>query len=126
MIGLAVLLASVQGIAGCQLDVVNAADDQGDAQSDAQGATTPAQGETGLIIEGDRELPDAYAHRHYEFRFHARNGTSVLHWKVEKGALPPGMKLDDTGLLLGEPDHPGEFQFIVSVIDGRLFDELIA
>src|SRR5260221_13696110 len=46
------------------------------------------------------------------------NGTSVLHWKVEKGDLAPGMKLDDTGLLLGEPARPGEFQFIVSVIDG--------
>jgi hypothetical protein len=118
MIGMAILLAAMLGMAGCQLDVANAASDLGGAQADVQAAATPAQGETGLIIEGDRDLPDAYAHRHYEFRFHARNGTSVLHWKVEKGALPPGMKLDETGLLLGEPERPGEFQFTVSVIDG--------
>ena len=118
MIGMAILLAAMLGIAGGQLVVANAANDLGGAQADAQAAATPAQGETGLIIEGDRDLPDAYAHRHYEFRFHARNGMSVLHWKIEKGALPAGMKLDDTGLLLGEPERPGEFQFTVSVIDG--------
>jgi hypothetical protein len=118
MRGTAILLAAALGMAGCQLDVANAADDEGGAQADSQVGAAPAQGEAGLIIEGDRDLPDAYAHRHYEFRFLARNGTSVLHWKVEKGALPQGMKLDDTGLLLGEPERPGEFQFTVSVTDG--------
>src|SRR5438270_13220856 len=93
--GSAVLLAAMVGMAACQLDVANT-----DDPPDARIAATPAQGETGLIIEGDRDLPDAYAHRHYEFRFHARNGVSLLHWKIEKGSLPPGMKLDDTGLLL--------------------------
>ena len=121
-IGWVGLIAIVLGMTACQFDFVNAAEDPTDAHDDAQGGTqvsaTPAQGESGLIIEGDRESPDAYANRHYEFRFHARNGTSVLHWKVEKGALPPGMKLDDTGLLLGEPERPGEFQFTVSVTDG--------
>lgn len=118
ILGGAILLAAMLGMVTCQLDMANAADDQGDAQANTQAGTTPVQGETGLIIEGDRDLPDAYAHRHYEFRFHARNGLSVLHWKVERGTLPPGMKLDDTGLLLGEPERPGEFQFTVSVIDG--------
>jgi hypothetical protein len=118
LIGSAVLMLSVLEIAGCQLDVANALDDQDEAQANTQAAAPPAQGEAGLIIEGDRELPDAYAHRHYEFHFHARNAISVLHWKLEKGALPPGMKLDDTGLLLGEPDRAGEFQFTVSVTDG--------
>jgi Putative Ig domain len=115
---MAILTAALLAMAACQFDMAKAADTLGGAQADTQAASTPAQGETGLIIEGDRELPDAYAHRHYEFRFHARNGTSVLHWKVEKGALPPGVKLDETGLLLGEPERPGEFQFTVSVIDG--------
>lgn len=120
MIGLAFLTAAMLGMAACQLDSANAApreaDAQGDLQADAQ--ATPTQAESGLIIEADRELPNAYAHRHYEFRFHAHNGVSVLHWKLEKGALPLGMRLDDTGLLLGEPDRTGEFQFTVSVTDG--------
>lgn len=121
IIGSAVLIASVPGMEASQLNVVYAVGPNGDHQSKTQAdtqAAAPAQGEPGLIIEGDRELPDAYAHRHYEYRFHAHNGVSVLHWKLEKGALPPGTKLDDTGLLLGEPDRPGEFQFTVSVTDG--------
>jgi len=71
-----------------------------------------------VVIEDNSQLPDAYPHRHYQIRFRAHGGVSVLHWKVEKGALPPGMKLDDAGLLIGEPERPGEFQFTVSVTDG--------
>jgi hypothetical protein len=118
-IGMTVLAASVLGMSACQFDLANAAHDPGAMDSvEPQAAVEPAQGDSGLIIEGDRELPDGYPHRHYEFRFHARNGVSVLHWKVEKGVLPPGMKVDDTGLLFGEPERPGEFQFTVSVTDG--------
>jgi hypothetical protein len=36
---------------------------------------------------------------------------------MEKGALPPGLKLKDDGLLYGSPEHTGEFQFTVSVTD---------
>jgi hypothetical protein len=118
-IGVTVLAVSVVGMLACQFDLAKTAYDSGDIDSvEPQAAATPTQDEAGLIIEGDHELPEGYPHRHYEFRFHARNGVSVLHWKVEKGALPPGMKLDDTGLLFGEPERPGEFQFTVSVTDG--------
>lgn len=110
---MAVVLATAIGIVGCQLDLASAAD-----PADIQADGPAAQSEAGLIIEGDRELPEGFPHRHYEFRFHARNGVSVLHWKVEKGELPAGMKLDDTGLLFGEPERPGEYQFTVSVTDG--------
>jgi hypothetical protein len=37
---------------------------------------------------------------------------------VEKGALPPGLKLEDDGRLHGSPERTGEFQFTVSLIDG--------
>jgi hypothetical protein len=72
----------------------------------------------GLVIENDSELPPAYPRRHYELRFLAHGGMAALHWKVEKGALPPGMRLDDSGLLLGDPARSGEFQFTVSVTEG--------
>ncbi|HXW94005.1 MAG TPA: putative Ig domain-containing protein [Terriglobales bacterium] len=84
--------------------------------------TAPAdpQSERGPVIENDSELPAAYPQQPYEFRFHARGAISVLHWKLEKGALPPGIKLDDNGLLVGEPVRAGEFRFTVSVAeDGR-------
>jgi len=42
----------------------------------------------------------------------------VLHWRLERGALPQGIKLEDDGLLHGQPARTGEFQFTVSVRDG--------
>lgn len=71
-----------------------------------------------LVIENDSQLPEGYPHRHYELRFRAHGVEGQLHWKVEKGALPPGLKLDDSGLLLGDPERPGEFQFTLSVTEG--------
>jgi hypothetical protein len=41
-----------------------------------------------------------------------------LHWRVESGALPPGIQLEDNGLLHGQAQKPGDFQFVVSVRDG--------
>ena len=71
-----------------------------------------------LMIENDSDLPDGYPGRHYELRFHARGAVFGLRWRVEKGALPPGLQLDDGGLLHGEPVRAGEFQFSVSVREG--------
>jgi hypothetical protein len=79
-----------------------------------------------LTILNDSELPDGYPHVAYEYRFHARGGTS-LHWHVKSshsgttaGDLPPGLKLEDDGLLHGQPDRAGEFQFTVAVDGGTL------
>jgi len=74
------------------------------------------QGDQELVIEAGSVLPDASPHHPYQFSFHARNG-SGLRWKVEKGALPPGMRLEDHGLLHGEPTSAGEFQFTLSVAE---------
>ena len=42
-----------------------------------------------------------------------------MHWRLEleKGTLPPGLKLEDDGLLHGSPDHTGDYQFTGSVTD---------
>jgi len=112
----AVLLAVVaygMRLAAFQLDFARADEEQTSAE------TGPAaQGDQGLVIENDSQLPDGYPHQHYELRFHARGGVAALHGKVETGALPPGMQVDDNGLLRGEPTHAGEFQFTVSVAEG--------
>lgn len=93
----------------------------------AEAQAGAAQGDQNeLTIESDSNLPDAYPHTPYELRFRARNGIPVLHWRVVKisrrgeplGDLPPGLKLEDSGLLHGEPERSGEFQFTVAVIDG--------
>ena len=90
-------------------------------QASAQTTATPPpqdQADTELVIQNDSALPDTFPHANYEVLFHARGGVSALHWRVEKGDLPPGMKLDDHGLLHGQPDHAGEFHFTIAVRDG--------
>jgi hypothetical protein len=78
---------------------------------------TPSQSDSELIILNAAELPDGYPHRYYEYRFAAKGAVGRLHWRVEKGALPAGLKLADDGLLRGIPEHPGEFRFTLAVAD---------
>ena len=78
--------------------------------------TDPGQ-QNALIIENESQLPDTYPGARYEARLFARGGVPVLHWKLEKGGLPPGIKLEDTGLLHGAAERTGEFQFTASVTD---------
>jgi hypothetical protein len=110
--GLVIVMACGPGMA-CQIAFGRAGDQQAETQH------APAvQEERGLVIENDSELPDTYPHAPYELRFHAHGRISTLHWKVEKGSLPAGIKLEDDGLLHGKAEHVGEFQFTVSVTDG--------
>jgi hypothetical protein len=112
--GLIVVLAWAALTMGCQFEVANAHEPQAARPQDA----TSAQREGGLVIENDSELPDTYPHAAYEYRFRAHGGVPVLHWRLESGALPPGMKLEDDGLLHGQAERMGEFQFVASVRDG--------
>ena len=92
---------------GCQVDLAGAADP--DPQQ------VPTATDQGLVIENQTALPDTYPRAAYEYRFLAHGGISALHWRLEKGALPPGIKLEDDGLLHGQAERMGEFQFTVSV-----------
>jgi hypothetical protein len=114
VVDLVVLVAFAVGMAGCQFGFTP----DGAERVEMQGATAAPQDERGLVIENDSELPETYPHAVYEVRFHAHGGVPVLHWKLEKGALPPGIKLEDSGLLHGQAEHTGEFQFTLSVTDG--------
>jgi hypothetical protein len=83
------------------------------------GQSAPAQTSADELIIEPAELPNTYPHGQYHVFFHARgNYVPVLHWTVEKGALPPGLTLDDNGDLHGEAQRAGEFQFTVVVRDG--------
>lgn len=77
-----------------------------------------AQGENALVIESESPLEDTYQQASYQLWFRARGGVPTLHWRVEKGALPTGLKLEDDGLLHGQPERAGDFQFTVAVRDG--------
>ncbi|MGA9510095.1 MAG: hypothetical protein WBV55_15870 [Candidatus Sulfotelmatobacter sp.] len=87
-------------------------------------ATEQGDGETGkatdegLVIEPE-ELPQTYPHGDYHVQFQAGgNYVPVLQWRVESGALPPGIRLEEHGLLHGSAERAGEFHFVVSVRDG--------
>jgi hypothetical protein len=65
------------------------------------------------------KLPDTYPHGPYNVLFQPRgNYVPVLHWKLESGTLPPGIRLEENGALRGEAERAGEFQFVLSVRDG--------
>lgn len=85
----------------------------------ASGSPAPLpQDEPTLVIINDSELPETYPQAVYEVQFRTHGGVPPLHWRLEKGVLPPGMKLEETGLLHGSPQSTGEFQFAISVADG--------
>ncbi len=89
----------------------------GQAGAAAPGAASPREG-NGLVIEPE-ELGVTYPQVPYLVKFYARgNYVPVLRWRVESGALPPGIKLDDNGELRGAAERAGEFQFVVAVRDG--------
>ena len=84
----------------------------------AQTAPAPQEQEdTGLVIVSDSQLPDTYIQGAYNAQLVARGGVPPLHWRVEKGALPPGIKLETTGLLHGAAERTGQFQFTASARD---------
>src|SRR6202140_4922302 len=111
---LVIVLACAVGMAACQFGLA-----ANDDQAETQGANQAAQSDAGLVIENESELPPTFPHGTYELRFRAQGGISALHWRLEKGALPSGIKLEDDGLLHGQAERTGEFRFTVSVTDGR-------
>jgi len=79
-----------------------------------QGAVQDSQG---IVIENDSDLPDTYPGARYMVVFHARGGVPMFRWRLEKGMLPPGTTLEESGVLHGQPERTGEFQFTLSVTD---------
>jgi hypothetical protein len=114
VVGVVLVAAFAMGTVACQLRLAA----ENDVRGEAEGALAEPQDEPALVIQNDSELPETYPQAGYELRFHARGGVPVLHWKLEKGALPAGIKFEDDGLLHGKAERAGEFQFTVSVTDG--------
>jgi hypothetical protein len=85
----------------------------------AQGpADSPAaQADSGLTIKTDTNLPDTHPGLPYLVQLEAVGGVARLHWRLETGALPPGIKLTEDGVLTGSAERGGEFQFKLSVRD---------
>jgi len=65
------------------------------------------------------ELPPTYPHGPYHVMLAVQGDyVPVLQWTVEKGTLPPGILLDDNGVLHGEAQRAGEFNFVLTASDG--------
>lgn len=105
-----ILWVCAGAMTGCQFDVASA------ASSESEQSTTQQQ--PALVIENESELPDTYPRANCQVQFRARGGIPTLHWRLEKGTLPAGLQLEDGGLLHGQPEQTGEFQFTLSVRDG--------
>jgi hypothetical protein len=105
------LLLGVWLISGCLIVSVEAA--KGQTQSDS----AAAQSDNVLTIRTDSNLPDTHLGANYLVRLDAQGGIPSLHWHLEKGTLPQGIKLSEDGVLSGVAVQGGEFQFTVSVRD---------
>jgi hypothetical protein len=64
-------------------------------------------------------LPVTYPQAPYVVKLSGRGDyVPTLHWRLESGALPPGITLDESGELRGTTERAGEFQFVVEARDG--------
>jgi hypothetical protein len=91
--------------------------EQENAPRNQNGQDQAAGNNDGLVIE-PTELPTTYPHGRYQVIFRPRgNFVPGLHWKVEKGVLPPGIKLEERGVLHGSAERAGEYRFTLSVRD---------
>jgi hypothetical protein len=116
--------AAVSGILLCQslvCQVNPASANPAGQQASTASAGAEALNDNSLVIKNNSALPDTYPHSRYSLLFNTQGGGSVLHWRLQRGVLPPGLKLEDNGLLHGEPTRAGEYRFAISVTDnGRL------
>lgn len=115
-----VLSLLVVGTISCQTATVDASDELSQQSQDPspEAQQTPPS-ESPVVIETPAELLETYPRANYEFQFQAHGGVPTLHWKLEKGALPPGLNLEETGLLRGRPERTGDFNFTLSVRDSN-------
>jgi len=115
--GLLTVAACLWPISSCGVASANVVLTPLDEQQTESQTAPAAPQENQLIIQNDSELPDAYARANYQIRLFAVGGVPPLHWQLEKGSPPPGIKLEDDGLLHGTAERTGEFQFTASVRD---------
>lgn len=62
-------------------------------------------------------LPKSYLEKPYHYQLGAEGGIKPQRWRLERGNLPKGIRLDEFGLLSGVPQTTGNFHFTVVVTD---------
>lgn len=61
--------------------------------------------------------PDGYVGTPYAFTFTADGGTAPHKFRVDSGALPPGLSLSDEGNVSGTPSAGGSWSFYIQATD---------
>jgi hypothetical protein len=89
----------------------------GGAQKKPATAAANVSDSTPLVID-TASLPGTYPKAAYTQHLQAHGGAPPVHWKVESGDLPPGLRLDDDGTLEGSAQRAGEFRVTISAKDG--------
>jgi hypothetical protein len=107
--GVLIVLLSLQ----MSVQFVSARPQDGQAASQ----TAAPQAENELIIRTDSNLPDTHPGAAYMVRLDTVGGVPRLRWQIEKGNLPPGIRLAEDGVISGSAQQGGEFQFTVVVRD---------
>ena len=75
---------------------------------------------TGLALD-TTALPEGTVDRNYSAELSASGGTLPYQWRVNRGLLPPGLRLDrQTGVLSGRPLRPGTYQVTIIVTDSSV------
>lgn len=64
-----------------------------------------------------KPLPKANLWEPYTARLQASGGFEPYHWRVIDSSLPRTLRLSDEGIISGDLNQPGEFQFTVLVRD---------
>jgi beta-glucanase (GH16 family) len=72
----------------------------------------------GLAFTDETLLPhNGAVGKAYRFQLKGRAGSAPYHFKIDSGALPPGLSMSKGGLILGKPTTAGKFQFWANLID---------
>ncbi len=79
-------------------------------------ASAPARDDLMWLVYQTVPLPNARLHQPYKARDVVRGGRAPYRFSVD-GALPPGMFLEEDGVLAGTPTATGTFRFLLTVRD---------
>jgi len=68
-----------------------------------------------LVLQAS-DLPDGSVGEAYEQTLTATGGDGSMAWSVSEGALPDGLTLSGSGVLIGTPTTQGTFDFTIQVV----------
>ena len=86
------------------------------ASAPERAASSPARDDLMWLVYQTVPLPNARLNQPYKARDVVRGGRAPYRFSVD-GALPPGMFLEEDGVLAGTPTATGSFRFLLTVRD---------